>query len=63
MSHTCVEDAQLTLCPGGVSATTDIELQKQPGGLFSARVVACIWKNYICCEQEENVEISIFLKR
>jgi len=52
------------------SATTDIELQKQPGGLFSARVVACIWKNYICVVNKKkmwkfwyfwNVEMSEFV--
>ena len=36
--------------------------QKQPGGLFSARVGAWLHKKNICCEQQKNVEILMVLQ-
>ena len=35
--------------------------QKHPGGLFSARVGAWLYKERLCCEQQKNVEILMVL--
>ena len=40
---------------------TNIFRQKQPGGLFSARVGAWLYKERLCCEQQKNVEILMVL--
>ena len=44
-----------------VDGHTTIKLQKHPGGLFSARVGAWLYKESICCEQQKNVEILMVL--
>ena len=55
------ESVSLCVCVCLFWSETESMYDKHPGGLFSARVGAWLYKERLCCEQQKNVEILMVL--